>query len=256
MSNEISKTPNESTPPSITLAQGNKLLDLILKDHDLGLSPEEQKRLNDLAQAHVELQPERLRKCEVSCPAHDICPYIQNVAKDKRPYGLRCPMEAKLYRHEFEMLVIYIQSMDQDNNPVPAAELGLCKDVALQRVVEHRLSLDMAADPSATVDSVVAGALGATKKEENPAIIAWTRAVDKLKGYQDRLFKLVENRLKRITNKQAKNEAMLAKFDSLLKKSPEKILNASIKDIIESLPETIKKNQTELDKQSEEKRSE
>lgn len=242
MSNQPSKELSGSTPKQLSSTETNKLLDLVLKDHNLGLTSEELDRLNKLAKSHAILQPERLRICDKTCPAHDICPYITQVEEKNWPHGLRCPMEAEIYKQTFEELYSYIISMSEEDTVIPEVELGYCKDIAFYKIIEHRLSAELAKSPGATVDSVVAGAMGETKKEENPAIVAWTRAVDKLKSYQDRLIKLVENRLKRISTKNSKRVKFAETLAEIIKNKPNIMLNNSVKAIIDSLPEQIAKN--------------
>lgn len=222
----LTKDQQDSALVPVGLDQIKTLLDLVMDGDDLGLTPEQKIKFDRIRQLNVTLQPGRLRLCErpgtsgkSSCPMHDDCPFIKNIPLASRPYDKRCHFEADLMQQAYQESVEYIKSMDPENNEIPAVELGLCKDLAYQTVVEHRLSLYIAIDPAATQVAAIPGAGGATKKEENPGYQAWVRSVEKRNKYQKDLHAMVQNRLKRV---EKKAEARIKTIDAFKRVMGEK----------------------------------
>lgn len=216
----------------VPLSGVESLLDIVLEGQDVEFSPEQQESLKRLTRRQVAAEPGSLRICSRQCPVHDDCPWIISVSEDQRPYNQRnkrCRVEAELYQSEFQTAVEYVRSLDPaydsgDPSTIydpPAVELTICRDLAFHSVVVRRLREEMAADPRATIEAAIPGGRGSTKKEENPAIVAWTRAVDKKNRLQDRLTKLVESRLKRVTSNKKLPKAMERIRDLYEKKKKE-----------------------------------
>lgn len=124
------------------------------------------------------------------------------------------------------------EETDPDSAPVPKVELSICRDLAFQTVVERRLREEMAADPRATVNAPVPGAAGATKKEENPTIVAWTRAVEKKAKYQKDLFNMVQARLKRTAGSKRKMARSIEKVRDMLEQKKEEVDNDAVRNLL------------------------
>lgn len=234
----------------------NTLLQMVLEGHDLGLTEAQQEAHKRITKAHVTLQPGRLRVCDQRCPMHDTCPFIVDVDPSHRPYGRRCPYEAELMYIAYEQNVSFVKSMDPSYDAtdadydIPDYEKGLCLEVAFYTVVEHRLSLYVADDPSATLNAPVPGAAGGTKKEENPAYTAWARAVDKKAKYQDKLQKSVEARLKRIEQRMDSRETTIEAIKRVFNDNRATLEKSEYKSLYEDADKATKANVEQIEKQA------
>lgn len=221
----------------ITLSETSDLLDMVLQDIDLGLTKKEESKLREVARSHVNLEPDVLRVCETACPAHDMCPFIRGVAKNKRPYGKRCPMEALRYRTEFENFVNFIKSMDQDTEgdpAIPAVEMGLCKEVAFMSIMEHRAKIEIGRDPNVSIDIAIPGARGETGRTDNPAFRVFSQIAKDKRQLQNMLYKMAENRLKRVEKTRKEKlktiKDLRDKYGSMDNVDPESALGRLFKD--------------------------
>lgn len=202
---KLDPSPSSNKLP-IPASKTQSLLETVLQGHDLGLDAADMENFRRATKRHVMLEQGALRVCSKKCPLHDTCEYIVHLEESKRPYKKRCPIEAEKFEVEFANIIEFVRSMDPDDNPVPNVEMGMAKDLAYLKVIEYRLRSSLAMEPDITVNTPVAGAMGQTKKEENPAISAWVRSVEKVKSMQKMLYDMVEARLKRISNRQTRRE--------------------------------------------------
>ena len=245
----MEKPPENDTTAITTTDQVTSLLALVMDGDDLGMTPDQMEKFKKLTSAAVTLQPGRLRNCDrpgpnghSTCPMHARCPFIKHVAPAHRPYDRECYYEAALMEESFKEAVEYIRSMDPDGNEIPAVELGLCKDLAYQTVVEHRLSLYIAQDPSATQQAAIPGAGGATKKEENPAYISWVRAVDKRSKYQKELHTMVRTRLKTIEKRQDQRVKTIDAIRKVLKENRDQLTQTKAGSVFAEADEAMRAN--------------
>lgn len=232
----MAKKPERSLS-KIARSETNDLLEMVLKDIDLGLKPAEESKLREIARSHVNLEPDVLRVCEIACPAHDMCPFIRGVAKGKRPYGKRCPMEALRYRTEFENFVQFVLSLDPDADEdpaIPAVELGLCKEVAFMSILEHRAKIEIGRDPNVSIEIAIPGARGETGRTDNPAFRVFSQVAKDKRQLQQMLYKMAQERLKRV--EKVKKEKLKTvrelqdKYRTLDKIDPDSALGKLFKD--------------------------
>lgn len=251
-----SKKEDKKTKALVKKSEVNSLLEIVMQDQDLGLTKAQEEAHRRLTRAHVTFQPARLRTCDKDCPMHDTCPYIVDIDPTHRPYGKRCPYEAELMQIAYEQNVNFAKSMDPTYDPedpdydIPNYEKGLCLEVAFYTVIEHRLSLCVAKDPSATVDAPVPGAAGGKKKEENPAYVSWTRAVDKKSKYQDKLQKAVEARLKRISQKIDNRETTLEAVRRIFNENREDLDKGGYNRLFREADKAVEKSVEDIGKRS------
>lgn len=244
------KEKEEKSLSSHTSSFQTELLDIVLEGQDLGLTDDELRALTKKARSYVELEPDALRVCNRECPAHDMCPFIKDVDINKRPYGARCPMEAMRYKHEFDTFAAYVASIDHEGNPIPAAELGMCKELAFMAVVEHRAKIELAKDPSLVQVVAVPGGGGATAKSENPSYRHYLEILRNKRELQRMLYKMAADRLKQIEIEKEESKTTKS-IKRQLDEIQDSIKNTSIGNLLADAEKNIKENKKNKDSQLE-----